>query len=61
MNMLREDAFSAADPGFPVGGTPTRWGRRPLTWVLFGRNVCENERIGSRWGACADSTPWIHH
>ena len=23
---------------------------RPLTWALFGENVCENERIGSRWG-----------
>ena len=35
-----------ADPGFPVGGggSPTR--------VLFGENVCENERIGSRRGAC---------
>ena len=27
-------------------------GRLPLTWgrVLFGRNICENERIGSCWG-----------
>ena len=28
-------------------------GRRPPTWVLFGENTCENERIGSRRGACA--------
>ena len=25
-------------------------GRGPLTWVLFGKNVCENERIWSRKG-----------
>ena len=35
---------TGADPGFPVGG------RGHPTWVLFGENVCENERIGSRWG-----------
>ena len=30
-------------------------------WALFGRNVCENERIGSRWGkgVGAARTPWI--
>ena len=28
-------------------------GRGPLTRVLFGENVCENERIGTRRGACA--------
>ena len=44
---------TVADPGFPVGGggAPSRWwGRQPLTWVLFGENICKNERIGSRWG-----------
>ena len=35
--------YTMADPGFPVGG------HRPSTRVLFGKNVCENERIGSRW------------
>ena len=45
------DIYAGADPGFPVGGPWTRLGRRgPLTWVLFGENVCENERIGSRRG-----------
>ena len=38
---------SVADPGFPVGGGE---GRQPLTLALFGKNVCENERIGSCWG-----------
>ena len=37
---------AVADPGFPVGGAPTRWGGgcQPLTRTLFGENVCENER-----------------
>ena len=39
------EAFSATDAGFLVGG-----GRRPPTQELFGRNVCENKRIGSRLG-----------
>ena len=48
--------MSVADPGFPVGG------RRPPTRVLFGGNVCQNERIGSHWrggGVRAGGTPWI--
>ena len=24
------------------------WGHGPLMWVLFGKNECENDRIGSR-------------
>ena len=31
-------------------------GRGPLTRALFGKNVCQNERIGSHGGACA----WHH-
>ena len=48
-----------ADPGFPVGGACTRWGggRGPPTRVLFGENVCENERIGSYRGLRAPGTP----
>ena len=34
----------------PLGGAWT------LTWVLFSKNVFENERIGSRRG-CAPGTP----
>ena len=36
---------TVADPGFPLGG------RQCPTQALFGENVSENERIGSRWGA----------
>ena len=35
------------------GSRISRWGgggRRPPMWALFGKNVCENERIGSRLG-----------
>ena len=51
--------LTVADPGFPIGGGGQPFGGcRPLTWVLFGKNVCENERIGSRLGwAYADGTP----
>ena len=35
---------SVADPGYPVRG------RQHPTHMLFGENVCENERIGSRGG-----------
>ena len=46
---LKKTQYNAvADPGFTVGGTPTCWGCQPPTQVLFGENVCENERIGSR-------------
>ena len=47
-----------ADPGFPVGGgVDLLGGRGPLAWVLFGKNVCENERIWSHRGACARHVP----
>ena len=36
-----------ADPGLPVGGCGPIGGHGPLTWVLFGKNVCKNKRIGS--------------
>ena len=48
-----------ADPGFSVGGGAKPGGRQPLTRVLFGKNLCENKRIGSGWGAHASGTPWI--
>ena len=37
---------------FPLGG-----GRPSPTWALFGENVCENERIGSRWGGAPAAPP----
>ena len=46
---------AGADPGFPIGRGP--WthfgGRGPPTSVLFGKNVCENERTGSHRGVYA--------
>ena len=46
--------YTVADPGFPVGGG----GPGPPTRVLFGKNVCQNERIGSRrGGGRAPGTP----
>ena len=55
-------AYPVADPGFPVGGGGSAeplGGCQPLTWALFGKNVCENKRIGSCWGgeACAGGAP----
>ena len=33
------------------GGTNPHWrGHQPLTQVLFGENICKNERIWSCWG-----------
>ena len=52
---------AVADPGFPVGGgggAEPLGGRQPPTWVLFGKNVCENERIGSCWGGGGGGTCW---
>ena len=36
---------------FPLGGTDL--------CMLFGGNQCENERIGSCWGARTSGAPWI--
>ena len=66
MDMVEYDRtfghFSVADPGFPIGGCgPVRGGRGPLTWMLFGKNVCKNERIGSIGGMRPACPPqgWI--
>ena len=48
---------SVVDQGFPVGGAPTRWGWGPPTLELFGKNVCKNERIGSRLGGREPAAP----
>ena len=43
-----------ADPGFPVsgggGGAKPFGGHQPPKRALFGENMCNNEKIGSRWG-----------
>ena len=54
------DSYSVADPGFPIGGVWTHYGG---VWALFTKNVCENERIGSRRGgmhwACPLDLPML--
>ena len=40
---------------FPWGGQDPFGGRGPPTWALFGENVCENERIGSRRGRAPEN------
>ena len=55
--MLQTHAYTVADPGFSMGGVWTHWGRGSAVRALFGENVCENERIGSRRGACAGTPP----
>ena len=47
--MIQNDAV--VDPGFPVEG------RGPPTPALFAKNVCENERIGSRRGHAPGTSP----
>ena len=40
--------YTVADPGFPIGGVdPLKGGHGPPTWVLFGKYVCEKEKIWS--------------
>ena len=48
VNFITSVESVVADPGFPVGGggRQPHWGtRRCPTQMLFGKNVCENERI----------------
>ena len=57
-NYLTLATISVADLGFPVeGGVHPLGVCGPLTRVLFGENVCKNERIGSHRGGCAPGTP----
>ena len=58
LHILVNVPIPVADPGFPGrGGRAPIGGCGPLTWALFGENVCENERIGSHRGACAGHVP----
>ena len=56
-------SMAVADPGFPVGGgggvdpLGGGGGRGPPTQVLFAKNVCKNERIGSRRGGMRQARP----
>ena len=49
--------FSVTDPGFPIGGCGPVGGVWTPMRVLFGENVCGNERIGSHREWCVTSTP----
>ena len=42
---------------FPCGGRAPTGGCGPPTWVLFGENACENERIGSNRGRVPGTPP----
>ena len=43
---------------FPLGGVhPLGGGLGSPTWALFGKNVCENERIGFHRGGHTPGTP----
>ena len=45
---ITEEKINGKDVrGGPSGGGGPLWGRQPPMWVLYGENVCENERIGS--------------
>ena len=47
---------TGVDPGFPNWGAWTHFrGCGPPTRVLFGKNVCENERMGSHWGRAPEN------
>ena len=49
--------LTVADLGFPVGGVDPLGGHGHLTWELFTKNVCENERIGSHRGRVPGTPP----
>ena len=56
--MNKHELTSVADPGFPVGGCVYLLGGcGPLARVLFGENVCENDRIGSHRGGVRPARP----
>ena len=52
---------SVADPGFPIGGAPTRWGGTNLRCVHFSAKMYaktkEIDPVGG--GGAPAATPWI--
>ena len=52
VSKFQKDRVSGAFPGFPVGAAWTVfWGGfGPPMGAVFGENVCENKRLGSRKG-----------
>ena len=55
-NGSQDESQTVVHPGFPIGGDPLV-GCGPLIQVLFGKNVCENERIGSHRGHAPGMPP----
>ena len=49
--------MTTQSPIISSGCRISRWGRRPLMWVIFGDNVCENKRIGSRLEGALPTPP----
>ena len=52
-----DDTLTVADPGFPIGGVDPFGRHGPLMQVLFSKNVCQNERIGSHRGCMPGMPP----
>ena len=51
---------TVADPGFPVGGAPTRWGGTNLRRVHFSvKTYVKMKEIDPVGGARATAPPWI--
>ena len=49
-----------ADPGFPVGGAPTRWGGTNLRHIHFSaKTYAKMKEIDPVGGARAGGAPWI--
>ena len=46
---------------FPLGGCRAVGGCQPPTSVLFGKNICENERIGPLFGGGGAGALIPHH
>ena len=59
LNLHEGDQWPMQD--FQLGGIDPLGARRPLMWVLFGENVCENERIGSCKGRARQGGGVLQH
>ena len=52
--------MTVADPGFPIGGAPTRWGGANLQRIHFSaKTYAKMKEIDPVGGACAAAPPWI--
>ena len=58
-NCVQISQFSGGSRISRKGGVHPLGGRGPPMWVLFGENICENERIGSHRGRVPGTSPQI--